>query len=209
MNASWIQPASLSLPSVFAEQCPLEPTLPARAKRREGWLPRRLLPHPTAVLVIVLITGVSVAVSAGADELAVVQEGKAAAAEFEGGEWEMVADGLAAEGTGRFLYATKTVGTGDFQIRGRLKLDPLEGTAASFVIAESHFGFDGRSGTLFVEGPLFGGTARTIGRASDFIRPDSWIAFEVRREGCRTGRGTPPDPAPASGSSVGRTKGGW
>jgi sialidase-1 len=186
MNASRIQPIPSSLQSVFPEEGPLLPSLPARCIRREGRLPRRLLSHPTAVFVVVLITSASVAFSPGADDLAVVREGKVAAAEFEGGEWETVADGLAAEGTGRFLYATKTVGTGDFQIQARLKLDRLEGTAASFVIGESHLGFDGRSGTLFVEGPVFDGAARTIGRASDFIKPDTWIAFEARRDGAVT-----------------------
>jgi sialidase-1 len=137
-------------------------------------------------ILVVLVASASAAHSAAADDLAVVRNGKPATAEFEGGDWDTVADGLAAEGTGRFLYAVKTVGAGDFQIQARFKLDRLEGTAASFVIGESHFGFDGRGGTLFIEGPFFGGATRSLGPSSEVIKPGAWIAFEARREGSVT-----------------------
>ena len=77
-----------------------------------------------------------------ADNLAVVQDGKPLAVRHVGAAWEEAADGLAAEGTGRFLYAGKNLGTGDFQIAARLKLERLEGTAASLVMNDSHLGFE-------------------------------------------------------------------
>jgi len=114
-----------------------------------------------------------------------VREGRTApgAAVFEGAAWENAADGLAAQGTGRFLYAAKTVAAGDFHIKANLLLERLDGTAASFVIGESHFGFDGRGGTLFVEGPIFEGAAKLSEKAGAWIKPGQPFAFEAWREG--------------------------
>jgi len=128
------------------------------------------------------------ALAASADELAVAREGRAApgAAVFEGAAWEASADGLTAEGTGRFLYAAKTVAAGDFHIKANLRLERLEGTAASFVLGDSHFGFDGRGATLFLEGPLFEGAKRGLGKSADVIKPGAWFAFEVLRAGVVT-----------------------
>jgi sialidase-1 len=134
------------------------------------------------------VLAASLALCASADELAVVREGRALseAVECEGPAWEASPDGLAAEGTGRFLYAAKTVAAGDFRVRASLALSRLDGSAASFEIGASRFGFDSRSGKFFTEGPLFEGAAQSLGRSSDFIKPGQRFDFEVRREGAST-----------------------
>jgi sialidase-1 len=94
----------------------------------------------------------------GASPSRVVEAGKPADARFVGKPWDFTPDGLAAEGTGRFLYARHGLGAGDFRITARLALARADGSAASFVMDDSNFGFDGRNGGLFAEGPLFDGT---------------------------------------------------
>jgi sialidase-1 len=138
---------------------------------------------PTRMNAIRILLVIAASTPALAGELSVVKDGKSAAATFEGAAWQRTDDGLTAEGTGRYLWAPKTVATGDFQIKAQLKLDRLAGTAASFMMGDSHFGFDGRGGTLFVEGPLFGGSTRTVGKTSEVIQPAKWFMFEVQRTG--------------------------
>jgi hypothetical protein len=121
-------------------------------------------------------------ISALADELIVVKNGKALQARYEGSPWQSSAKGLSSEGTGKFLYATRVPGQGDFNISARLKLAHLEGTAASFVINGSHIGFDGRGGNLFSEGPLFGDKTSSIGKSDALLNPDKLFTFEVIRE---------------------------
>ncbi len=115
------------------------------------------------------------------EEVVVVQDGKATAAQYKGATWEETKEGLSAEGTGRFLYATKHLAAGDFHITARLKLARLDGTAASFVLNDSHLGFDGRGITLFIEGPLFGGSTRQLGMAGSRLKPNTPFVFEVIR----------------------------
>lgn len=93
----------------------------------------------------------------GATPSRVVEAGKPVDARFVGKPWDTTADGLAAEGTGRFLYARHGLGEGDFRVTARLMLARADGSAASFVMDGSNFGFDGRDGGLFAEGPLFAG----------------------------------------------------
>lgn len=119
--------------------------------------------------------------SLSAAEHPAVQDGKVVAARLVGAAWEETSEGVAAEGTGRFLYAGKNLGTGDFHITARLKLDRLEGTAASFVLNDSHVGFDGRGRMLFVEGPLFGGTAQMLGAVEGVVQPHRMLLFEAIR----------------------------
>ena len=87
----------------------------------------------------------------------VVEAGKPVDARFVGKPWDTAADGLTAEGTGRFLYAHHGLGEGDFRIAARLVLARADGSAASFVMDGSNFGFDGRNGGLFAEGAIFEG----------------------------------------------------
>ncbi len=117
-----------------------------------------------------------------AAELSVVQDGAAKAVRYVGAAWRQDAGGVWAEGTGRFLYAAQSLDAGDFRITARLQLGRLDGTAASFVLDDSHIGFDGREKTLFSEGPLFGGTTRFLGDAEELLKPDSPFLFQVIRE---------------------------
>jgi sialidase-1 len=117
-----------------------------------------------------------------ADRVVVVQDGKSAAVRYVGTAWEPVERGLAAKGNGRFLCASNDLGSGDFRIFAQLKLDRLEGTAASFTMNDSHVGFDGRSGKLLVEGPLFGGPARSPDAVELLVKPNVAFTFEVLRE---------------------------
>jgi sialidase-1 len=100
-----------------------------------------------------------------------------------GKAWERDESGWNAEGTGRFLYARQGLGEGDFTIRARITLARLDGSAAAFVFEGSHFGFDGRSGTMFLEGPLFAGQSLTkkapVTAGKEFL-------FEIKRRGNRT-----------------------
>lgn len=117
-----------------------------------------------------------------AERQVVVEAGKAVETRYAGGAWDETADGLSAEGTGRYLYAGKYVESGDFRFTARLKLERIDGTAASFMLDASHFGFDGRNKTLFVEGPLFGGPASHQGDTEDFLSADTMFNFEAIRE---------------------------
>lgn len=137
-----------------------------------------------ALLVAALMVGTWCVRLPAAETLAVVRDGKAVAVRYVGAPWENATDGLAAEGMGRFLYAAKDLGPGDFRITARLTLARLEGTAASFVLNDSHVGFDGGGKNLFVEGPLFGGKSQKVGSAADAWQPARMIQFEaVRTEG--------------------------
>ncbi len=81
-------------------------------------------------------------------------------------------------------------GTADFQFAAKLALKTVEGTAASFVLnGSSHFGFDGRSQSLFLEGPLFDGGVRGLGATRDHITPGKPFRFTATRTDDRLGSG--------------------
>ena len=117
-----------------------------------------------------------------AEKLVVVQDGKAVAVRYVGAAWKNAGGGLAATGVERFLYADKSLDTGDFHIAARLKLERLEDTAAAFVINDSNLGFDGRGHRLFVEGPLFGGRTHMLDAVKGVVKPDVAFTFEAIRE---------------------------
>lgn len=116
----------------------------------------------------------------------VVRDGVLAEARFIGPAWTAAQGGPTAEGVGRFLLAGRGLGKGDFRVSARVKLDRLDGTAATFVLDDSHFGFDGAKKTFFAEGPLFGGAARGLGDATVCVQPGIAFAFDVVREGGTT-----------------------
>ena len=117
-----------------------------------------------------------------AETLVVVQDGEASAVRYVGADWKQDAAGLSAEGTGRFLYAAKSLGPGDFRIDAQLSLRELDGTAASFVFDDSHVGFDGRGRRLFVEGPFFGGPTQLLSLAAERLKPAERFSFQAIRE---------------------------
>lgn len=101
-----------------------------------------------------------------------------------GAPWKRAEGSLECAGVSNFLYAGKGLADGDFHIKARLAITNLKNSAASFVLAfNSHFGFDGRDGQLFVEGPLLGGAARLIKPNADLLAEGKPFLFEAIRKG--------------------------
>lgn len=76
------------------------------------------------------------------------------------------------------------VGAGAFAVEARLSLAALDGTAASVWIGDRvNFGFDGRHGTFFVEGPLVEKSSRRLPRTADHIEAGKPFRFFARRDG--------------------------
>ncbi|MFI4859868.1 MAG: exo-alpha-sialidase [Phycisphaerales bacterium JB063] len=116
-----------------------------------------------------------------AREVVLVQAGNATQALEPGDRWETQGDALVGSGVGHTLRPPLQIGEGDFTISIRLSLDGLDRTAASFVVNhDSHFGFDGSAGTLFIEGPLFG-QSTNLDRASDHLVAGEAFDFSVKR----------------------------
>ena len=137
----------------------------------------------TALLVVCAVIMIGPA-RAGAEKIAFVKDGQPLAVREDGGGWESGDGFLHNQGEGEYLHAERAVGPGDFHISVKISLQKLDHTAASFAINEdSNFGFDGGDQELFVEGPLFGGSTRTIGDASEYISAGDPFRFEVIRDG--------------------------
>ncbi len=130
----------------------------------------------------VLAAGLSCVPLSAAENVDVVQNGKAVSARFTGKAWDPTPEGLVAEGTERFIRASNGLDAGDFRVRAKLMLERLDGSAASFMIDDNQVGFDGRSGTLFFEGPLFGGTTQAGVAAAATLKPRVPFVFEALRE---------------------------
>ena len=124
------------------------------------------------------------ALSAVASEMVAVKNGQPQAATEVGQAWRRGPGWIEGTGTGNFLYAAKQLDAGDFTITARFSLEKLDGTAASLVFGENHFGFDGRSHTLFLEGPDFRPT-RTLGTNTALIPPGQPVEAQVIRTGTR------------------------
>lgn len=95
------------------------------------------------------------------------------------GEWERREGYLRARGLERLLSGGAAIGRGDFLVTAKIALEALDGSAASLQLGESHFGFDGRDRTVFVEGPLFDGLQH-LGPSEERIAAGE--PFEVRAE---------------------------
>ncbi len=109
-----------------------------------------------------------------------VREGQAEQVRQAGQRWKAGDGRLEGSGMGNYLYAARSIREGDFVLAARISLDALNHTAASFMLDDNHFGFDGGGNRLFVEGPAFGPT-RYIGPATAPITPNKPFLFEVRR----------------------------
>jgi len=117
-------------------------------------------------------------------EIVFVQKGAAKLVREEGRRWTRGKGYLECSGTNNFLYAGKALGAGDLHIKATLTIFKLRSSAASFVIDRtSHFGFDGRDGKLFVEGPLLGGRTRLLTSNASFFKEGVPFLFEVARKG--------------------------
>jgi len=80
------------------------------------------------------------------------------------------------------LQAHRGVGEGDFRISARLRIKEQRRGEAAFFFGTNHFGFEGARETLFVKGPLFGGT-HLLDPTTTAFKSGSWIVFDVVRRG--------------------------
>ena len=141
-------------------------------------------------LAVLLFTGsgmmsvLSPASQAGETRHAVfVANGEAKDVISVGKKWQAGKGYLECSGTGNYLFAGKALAAGDAHIRARLALWKVAGSAASFEIDTSHFGFDGGGGQgMFVSGPVFG-KLRFIGPFADHVTPRKPFNLEVIRKG--------------------------
>jgi len=104
---------------------------------------RRLAPQWIGVAVL----AATLPAAPAAEEAVFVENGRPNAVHEVGRRWKRGGGYLECSGMGNFLYAAGAPGTGDFHVRARLSLDRLNATAASFVLGEANFGFDGRGKT--------------------------------------------------------------
>ncbi|HUT35951.1 MAG TPA: sialidase family protein [Planctomycetota bacterium] len=117
-------------------------------------------------------------------EVAFVEKGAAKLVREVGAKWKQAEGALECGGVSNFLYAGKALGPGDFHVKARLAISGLKSSAASFVLeGHSHFGFDGRGGQFFVEGPLLGGSARMLKPNAGFLAEGKPFLFEAIRKG--------------------------
>ncbi len=121
--------------------------------------------------------------AAGAAEQVFVEAGKAVAIDESGGGWQTQKEALVGTGVGKILYADAALGEGDVTVTVRLSLDELNASAASFVFGDNHFGFDGRTGQMFVEGPIFGGGTQYVARSERHLQPGRPFTFRFVRQG--------------------------
>ncbi len=96
------------------------------------------------------------------EEIFIVQDGQMTElAEVIGEPWSEVDGALERTGTGNFLLSDIAIADVNYEIAADLTLFGLGGTAVSINLrrvpdgAQSNFGFEGGSGTFFVEGPFF------------------------------------------------------
>lgn len=118
-----------------------------------------------------------------AEEAVFVRNGQAVDVIEQGAGWSTEGRELVGSGTGNYLWAGKTIGQGDFEIRATLSLDRFEHTAASFSMLQwGNFGFDGH-GVFFAEGPLFAGHGQKLPATSELITPGEPFEFRLARQG--------------------------
>lgn len=144
---------------------------------RLSQFPRMAALTRTALALFLVLAG-----CASAETAVLVEGGEPGEAVSIGKQWSVEEGQLVGSGTGTLLSPALALGEGDCRVAVRLSLDELNGSAASFVIdGGSHFGFDGRSGEVFVEGPLFGGEVRGLGDSSGYIQAGHTFEFVVER----------------------------
>jgi hypothetical protein len=112
-----------------------------------------------------------------------VQDGMAKDTIAIGKKWEQGDGYLECSGMHNYLYAGKALDSGKVQIRARIALVNIAGSAASFDIdTRDHFGFDGAGEVgMFVSGPMFG-KLKTIGHHADFIQEAKPFDLEILRK---------------------------
>jgi sialidase-1 len=124
------------------------------------------------------------ATSTAQDRFAIVEAGIARSVRIEGQPWRSGPGYMEARAPGNLLLSGKDIGPGDFHVTARVTLLKLGSTAASLVLDEdSHFGFDGSRGAMFVEGPLFRGAAKLLPDTAGMIQSGKPFCVEAARSG--------------------------
>ncbi len=103
---------------------------------------------------------------ASAAEYWFVRSGKPVNVETEDARLQQPDDAVSLGGEGKMLWGAAVIGEGNATVRARLRIEDLRRSAASLVLdGSSHFGFEGGSGKMFVEGPALGGETKMVGDA--------------------------------------------
>ncbi|SVE53659.1 uncharacterized protein METZ01_LOCUS506513, partial [marine metagenome] len=129
-----------------------------------------------------LVAAMMHSVAVAEDERVLVREGKAVSMQIKGSQWRQVDEWVEGAGTGSDLAASVTIGKGNFQVKGRLRMLKQRRSAASFFLGNNHFGFEGSSETLFLSGPIFNGV-KLLGPATEVVPRGEWVNFEANRKG--------------------------
>ena len=79
------------------------------------------------------------------------------------------------------LFASRDLGTGDFQITAQLSISELNASGAAFQLGSSYFGFDGPNQQLYLSGALVGRHHVALGAARAHFEPEEWFTFEITR----------------------------
>jgi sialidase-1 len=117
----------------------------------------------SARLVLPLLILLTLAPDARGAETVLVEAGVPVNVVTRGDPWTTADGALVSGPRGSVLLGGVALGEGDFRVRAMLAITDLHGSAVSVVFDErSHFGFSGRAGRMFVEGPLFGGRTRLL-----------------------------------------------
>ncbi len=117
-----------------------------------------------------------------AEEVLLVDKGEPKHVWEQSGGWESNAGAIEAQGLNRLLLANRTLKPGPFQIDARLRLIGQKKSAATFQLGRSHFGFEGATEKVFVNGPIFG-DLKFLGDPDDFFESERWFDFQVVSNG--------------------------
>ncbi len=98
------------------------------------------------------------------------------------GRWSETETSVQGTGAKSLLLANVTLAEGDFHLRARLRMLGQKNSAAGFVLGPNFFGFEGKRGTVFRNGPQMLGL-RLLHPAPMLWERDAWIEFEVIRNG--------------------------
>lgn len=107
-----------------------------------------------------------------------VDEGRPVGVFTDSGEWTQQAGYLEGTGLQSLLPTKQSFLPGAFEMRAKLRLVNQKKSAATIQMGKSHFGFEGASERIFVNGSLFG-TATVLGDSDDDIQRDGWFEFKV------------------------------
>lgn len=107
----------------------------------------------------------------------IVKDGRAVHATTD---WNPVAGALRSVNKTGDLLAAYSIGRGDFHVVARLRILKQKKSAATFFLDGNHFGPEGATEKIFVNGDVFG-KLRFFQPSPEVFERESWIDFEVIR----------------------------